>query len=110
MKEFARIMASSPSQRVRTNLERVLNSEVAISTAAVQPDFLQMYKQLNNEVDPQLFAQPRFQFLPAGVKYSTVEGYRQMLTQQDKVREALYLLSKSTEDPDVFATLTKSFG
>lgn len=110
MKEFGAICMELGNRSVVANLERVLNAEVAITTKAPAEPLLKGYREIAHEVDPLVLSQPRFNFLPAGLKLNTVQNYLDLLKEQDRTREAIFLLQKATQDPAVFANLTSEFG
>lgn len=75
MKEFARICVDLGNRTITSNLERVLNAEISITSRKEEEPLLKNYKELYHEVDPLLLAQPAFNFLPAGLKMRTVQNY-----------------------------------
>lgn len=110
MKEFGAICLELGNRNVVANLERVLNTEVAITAKAESEPLLSGYREIAHEVDPLVLSQPRFNFLPAGLKLNTIQNYLDLLKEQDRTREAIFLLQKATADPAVFANLTSEFG
>ena len=60
MKEFSRICVSLNNSNLIRNLESMLNSEVSVHTTKSNDSFLNNYKNLTREIDPQLLSQPKF--------------------------------------------------
>ena len=72
MREFARF------NRGNSELERLLNAEVCV----VQREDSLFLKDTQGEpeVDPNVLAQPDFQFLPGGMKARQIEKYKKLVT------------------------------
>lgn len=88
------------------NLERVLNVEVSIVEDRDKVDqgkLLKMSDEMQVEVDPLVLAQPRFRFSAVGDKMKMIQNYQDLIKDQERTREAIRLLEKSTQDPKVFA-------
>ena len=59
-------------RQVLKTLETVLNAEVSLKTGSEQKDLLGEYKNQKHAIDPNVLAQPEFQFSPAGVKLTKI--------------------------------------
>jgi hypothetical protein len=111
MKEFARICVETGNSNIISNLERVLNLEVAILNQESEDDakLLKLGGKHTPEVDPRVLAQPQFRFSSVPDKLKMMNNYMDLIKDQEKTREAIRMLEASTEDPAVFAQLTKDF-
>jgi hypothetical protein len=56
VKEFARICVDQGNRNIKSNLERVLNAEIAIASKTTKEPLLKNYKEMGHEVDPLLLA------------------------------------------------------
>lgn len=91
------------------NLERVLNTEIAIGAPQKQQSMLTAFKHLPREIDAAVLATPQFQFSPVGMKLTKIQNYLDLVKEQDRTREAIALLESATSNPSNFSELTKSF-
>jgi hypothetical protein len=61
------------------------------------------YNKLKTEIDPLVLQQPEFYFRPAGDKINTLKKYTDLVKEQDRTREAILLLKRSSNgDVDSF--------
>ena len=91
MKKFCNVIVQNGDRNAINSLEKVLNSEVSLRTPK-QNELLNEYKEISHELDPNVLAQPSFQFSPAGKKMVEIENYHNLMKEQDRTREAIALL------------------
>ena len=106
MREFARICVDTGNKTIIKNLERVLNTEIAIKNDDSDSKLLGISDNMNVELDHRVIAKPNFKFSAVSDKLAAIEQYQNLIKDRETTNQAIRMLKAASEDHKTFSKLT----